>query len=111
MNEVNAIVDKYGGACMECGPIWKDYVPLADLFEDEKLRLMSAPGIFSMPRPAQRRVPNCAATNQCQADSLNGIKAGRSLTGDLQVGFGCEDTYSPPSCLLERPLLNPKPST
>jgi hypothetical protein len=34
MSEVNAIVDKYGGICMECGPIGDEYVPFADLFKD-----------------------------------------------------------------------------
>jgi hypothetical protein len=45
MNEVNAIVDRYGGLCMSCGPIGKDYVPFADLFEDAEpdQRLMPVP--------------------------------------------------------------------
>lgn len=34
MSEVNAIVEKYGGLCMECGRAGKDYVPFADLFKD-----------------------------------------------------------------------------
>jgi hypothetical protein len=34
MREVNAIVDKYGGICMECGLISNGYVPFADLFGD-----------------------------------------------------------------------------
>ncbi len=33
MNEVDAIVGKYGGVCIECGPIGRDYVPFADLFK------------------------------------------------------------------------------
>jgi hypothetical protein len=37
MDEVEAIVRKYGGICMECGPVGKDYVPFADLFEDARL--------------------------------------------------------------------------
>jgi hypothetical protein len=32
MDEINAIVGKYGGTCIECGPIPGDYVPFADLF-------------------------------------------------------------------------------
>jgi hypothetical protein len=34
MDEVEAIVRKYGGVCLECGPIGRDYVPFADLFKD-----------------------------------------------------------------------------
>ena len=34
MNEVEAIVGKYGGHCLECSPIGRDYVPFADLFKD-----------------------------------------------------------------------------
>ena len=34
MNEVNTIVDKYGGLCIECGRVGNDYVPFADLFRD-----------------------------------------------------------------------------
>jgi hypothetical protein len=34
MNEVEAIVCKYGGCCLECGPIGQDYVPFADLYKD-----------------------------------------------------------------------------
>ena len=34
MNEVDAIVGKYCGVCIECGPIGRDYVPFADLFKD-----------------------------------------------------------------------------
>jgi hypothetical protein len=34
MNEVDAIVGKYGGVCFECGPIGRDYVPFADLFKN-----------------------------------------------------------------------------
>jgi hypothetical protein len=34
MDEVAAIVGKYGGVCLECGPIARDYVPFADLFKD-----------------------------------------------------------------------------
>ena len=33
MNEVDAIVGKYCGVCIECGPIGRDYVPFADLFK------------------------------------------------------------------------------
>jgi hypothetical protein len=33
MNEVDAIVGKYGGVRIECGPIGQDYVPFADLFK------------------------------------------------------------------------------
>ena len=32
MDEIDAIVGKYGGMCIECGPIPKDYVPFANLF-------------------------------------------------------------------------------
>jgi hypothetical protein len=28
-----AIVGKYGGLCIECGPIPEDYVPFANLFD------------------------------------------------------------------------------
>lgn len=34
MDEVEAMVGKYGGVCIECGPIGRDYVPFADLFKD-----------------------------------------------------------------------------
>lgn len=34
MDEVDAIVGKYGGACFECGPIESDHIPFADLFKD-----------------------------------------------------------------------------
>jgi hypothetical protein len=34
MNEVDAIVGKYGGACFECGPIGRNHVPFADIFKD-----------------------------------------------------------------------------
>jgi hypothetical protein len=34
MNEVEAIVSKYGGTCFECGPVGSNHVPFADLFED-----------------------------------------------------------------------------
>jgi hypothetical protein len=33
MNEVEAIVSKYGGVCLECGPIGREYVPFAGLFK------------------------------------------------------------------------------
>jgi hypothetical protein len=33
-NEIGAIVGKYGGVCFECGPIGREYVPFAALFED-----------------------------------------------------------------------------
>jgi hypothetical protein len=33
MNEINAIVDRYGGDLSECGPIPSDRVPFEDLFE------------------------------------------------------------------------------
>ena len=36
MDEVNTIVKKYGGRCIECGRIGKNYEPFADLFEDTK---------------------------------------------------------------------------
>jgi hypothetical protein len=32
-DEVGRIVGKYGGLCIECGPIGRDYVPFAALFE------------------------------------------------------------------------------
>jgi hypothetical protein len=32
MDEVDAIVRKYGGMCIVCGPIGLDYVPFANLF-------------------------------------------------------------------------------
>jgi hypothetical protein len=31
-SEINAIVDQYGGLCMECGPVGADYVPFKELF-------------------------------------------------------------------------------
>jgi hypothetical protein len=34
MDEVDAIVRKYGGICYECGPIGRDHVSFADLFKD-----------------------------------------------------------------------------
>ena len=34
MDEVDAIVGKYGGICTECGPVRRDYVPFADVFQD-----------------------------------------------------------------------------
>ena len=36
MDEVNTIVERYGGHCIECGRIGKNYEPFADLFEDTK---------------------------------------------------------------------------
>ena len=36
MKEVDAIVGKYGGVCLECGPIGRDYVPFADVFQDSE---------------------------------------------------------------------------
>src|SRR6516162_5182436 len=33
MDEVNAIVSRYGGLCDECGPIEPDRTPFADLFD------------------------------------------------------------------------------
>lgn len=32
--EVNSIVDKYGGLCDECGPVEPDYVPFVDLIRE-----------------------------------------------------------------------------
>lgn len=32
-NEIETIVGKYGGLCIECGPIGRDYVPFAALFK------------------------------------------------------------------------------
>jgi hypothetical protein len=32
-NEINAIVDQYGGLCDPCGPIPPGHVPFADFFE------------------------------------------------------------------------------
>ena len=34
MNEVDAIVGKYGGLCIECGPIGRNYVPFAEMSKD-----------------------------------------------------------------------------
>jgi hypothetical protein len=31
-SEINAIVDQYGGTCIECGPVAADYVPFEQLF-------------------------------------------------------------------------------
>jgi hypothetical protein len=36
MNEVEAIVSKHGGVCVECGPIGREYVPFAGLFKDSR---------------------------------------------------------------------------
>ena len=33
-DEINAIVDRYGGSCDECGPVPSDYVPFEDVFEE-----------------------------------------------------------------------------
>jgi len=33
MDEIDAIVGKYGGLCIECGPIPEDYVPFANLVD------------------------------------------------------------------------------
>ena len=38
MKEVDAIVERYGGLCRECGPIGRDYVPFADLTKDVRSR-------------------------------------------------------------------------
>jgi hypothetical protein len=32
--DINATVDKFGGDCIECGPIATDYKPFVDLFRD-----------------------------------------------------------------------------
>jgi hypothetical protein len=32
--QVEGIVAKYGGSCVECGPVEPDYVPFAALFAD-----------------------------------------------------------------------------
>ena len=34
MDEVDAIVRKYGGVCVECGPIGRNYVPFAEMSKD-----------------------------------------------------------------------------
>jgi len=34
LNEVEAIVGKYGGVCMEFGPVGQDHVPFADFVKD-----------------------------------------------------------------------------
>jgi hypothetical protein len=34
VSEVEAIVDKYGGVCMEFGPVREDHVPFADFVKD-----------------------------------------------------------------------------
>ena len=34
MDEVNAIVERYGGLCFECGPIGPDHMSFADSFKD-----------------------------------------------------------------------------
>jgi hypothetical protein len=36
MNEIEAIVGRYGGVCFECGPIGRDYVPFAELLKDTR---------------------------------------------------------------------------
>ena len=33
IDEIDAIVGKYGGLCIECGPIPEDHVPFANLFD------------------------------------------------------------------------------
>jgi hypothetical protein len=34
VNEVNAIVDRHGGLCIECGPAAADYVPFQELLRE-----------------------------------------------------------------------------
>jgi hypothetical protein len=39
MDEIDAIVERYGGLCCECGPIPSDYLPFEGLFEQRKYRI------------------------------------------------------------------------
>jgi hypothetical protein len=43
MNEVEAIVGKYGGDCFECGPVSPSYVPFADLLKDTMVLIVNVP--------------------------------------------------------------------
>jgi hypothetical protein len=38
-DEIDAIVDRYGGLCCEWGPIPSDYVPFEGIFEQRKYRV------------------------------------------------------------------------
>jgi hypothetical protein len=49
MNEIDAIVGRYGGLCCECGPIPSDHVPFEGLFEHTRI-------ICAMPRASLRSV-------------------------------------------------------
>jgi hypothetical protein len=50
MDEVDAIVGKYGGTCFGCGPIGRDHIPFADLFKDIPAAEMSWPVRGHIPR-------------------------------------------------------------
>ena len=39
MDEINAIVDGYGGLCCECGPIPSDHVPFEGIFRPQRYRV------------------------------------------------------------------------
>jgi hypothetical protein len=39
MDEINAIVDDYGGLCCECGPIPSDHVPFEGIFQPQRYRV------------------------------------------------------------------------
>jgi hypothetical protein len=38
MDEVDGIVDPYGGWCVECGPVEPDNVPFAEMFDPTRFR-------------------------------------------------------------------------
>jgi|SRR6516225_1192906 len=38
-DEINAIVERYGGLCCVCGPMPSDYVPFEDIFHEPKYRI------------------------------------------------------------------------
>jgi hypothetical protein len=39
MDEIDAIVERYGSLCCECRPIPSDYLPFEGLFEQRKYRI------------------------------------------------------------------------
>ena len=56
--EVNAIVDKFGGLCVECGQIEPGYTPFPDLFNEHMQRFFK-PDDFCLhcQRPANQYYP------------------------------------------------------
>jgi hypothetical protein len=56
--DVNAIVAKFGGRCVECGRIEPGYTPFADLFEDHMQRLDRPDGFcLHCQQPANQYYP------------------------------------------------------